>query len=124
MGPTSRRRDSVSRFALLASIAALAACGGDAGREAVAGTTSDRKPATTQPPNLGCDVVVQCFPTQAQATLDRCPPDQLDARGREARKRLERLLARIADVDLHNEQAYEATDAAMAALAEFEEACL
>jgi hypothetical protein len=79
---------------------------------------------STRPSNLGCDVVAQCFPELARATLERCPPNRLDARGREARRRLERLLARIANVDLHNERAYEASDAAMAALADLEEECL
>jgi hypothetical protein len=108
-----------------ASVAVLGACGGGSGSAGPATTAAPASgPATTRPSNLGCDAVAQCFPELARATLERCPASRLDARGREARRRLERLLARIADVDLHNEQAYEASDAATAALADFEEHCL
>lgn len=110
---------------IAASAAVLGACGGGNGSAGPPTTVAPATaPVTTRASNLGCDVVAQCFPEQARATLERCPASRLDSRGREARRRLERLLARIADVDLHNEQAYEASDAAMAALADFEEECL
>jgi hypothetical protein len=116
----------IRRAALVTiSLALLAGCGGDdrSAGPAETATRATERP-TTRPSSLGCDVVAHCFPEAARETLERCPANELDARGRAARRRLERLLARIADVDLHNEQAYEASDAVVAALASFEEACL
>ena len=101
---------------------ALAGCGGASSESTVAPATTERV-AVTQP-NTGCDAAARCLPALAQATLARCPAASLDARGRDARRRLEKLVDRIADVDLHNEQAYEASDAAATALARLEEACL
>ena len=107
-----------------AAVAVLMGCGDDdsAGGSATTAPAATA-PVSTRPSNLGCDVVAQCFPELARATLERCPASRLDARGREARRRLERLLARIADVDLHNEQAYEASDAVVQALDELERVC-
>jgi hypothetical protein len=108
-----------------AAVVVRGGCGGDdsaGGSDTTAPAVTT--PTTTRPSNLGCDVVAQCFPELARATLERCPASRLDRRGREARRRLERLLARIAHVDLHNELAYEASDAARAALADLEQECL
>jgi hypothetical protein len=108
-----------------AALAALTGCGSDESARGSATTApAATPPVSTRPSNLGCDVVARCFPELARATLERCPASRLDARGREARRRLERLLARIADVDLHNERAYSVSGAATAALADFEEECL
>ena len=109
-------------FVLALAAAALAGCGGSSSEDAVAPAATERA-AVTQP-NAGCDAGAQCLPALAQAALARCPAASLDARGRDARRRLEKLVDRIADVDLHNEQAYEASDAAATALARLEEACL
>jgi hypothetical protein len=111
-------------LALLVVLAALAGCGENGEETAEPPAPAARDVAATRPSSVGCDVVAQCFPQLAQATLERCPRSRLSPRGREARRRLERLLARITDVDLHNEQAYEATDAVLAALADLEQACL
>jgi hypothetical protein len=113
------------RLLLVTAVAAVAGCGG--GKSADSGGTTastGREPAVSGPPSLGCDVVAQCAPQLAQDTLARCPASRLSPRGREARTRLERLLQRIAVVDLHNEQAYEEYDALLAALDEVEQACL
>jgi hypothetical protein len=111
-------------LALLLAAGAVAGCsgGGDSSTE----SPPPPPPAntTTRLSNVGCDSVDQCLPQLAQATLDRCPVARLSLRGREARRRLERLLARITSVDLHNEQAYEATDAVRTTLTDLEQACL
>ncbi len=78
---------------------------------------------TVQPPTPGCDVVVVCVPQVAHDMLARCPEKRLNADGRHARKRLERVLAQIEEVDLHNKQAYEAENAAQQALTQLEKAC-
>jgi hypothetical protein len=110
---------------LVAVVAAVAGCGGQKSADSRGTTASTApEPAVTGPPSLGCDVVAQCSPQLARDTLARCPASRLSPRGREARERLERLLQRIAVVDLHNEQAYEEYDALLAALAEVERACL
>lgn len=111
------------QLALLVALGALAGCGTNGKEAAEPAAPPPRSAAATGRSNVGCDVVAQCFPQLAQATLDRCPRSRLSPRGREARRRLERLLARITDVDLHNEQAYEATDAVVAALRQLEQAC-
>jgi hypothetical protein len=113
------------RLLLVTAVAVVAGCGGGKSPDSQRTTASTgRERAVTGPPSLGCDVVAQCAPQLAQDTLARCPARRLSARGREARKRLERLLARIAVVDLHNEQAYAEYDALLDALAEVEQACL
>ena len=100
-----------------------AGCGG-AGQE-------DRPAASAAPPSvstsssrIGCDVPSSCSTVNAEETLKRCPASRLDARGRKARKRLERLLARIERVDLHNKQVDEAYAAAMRAVEDLERECL
>jgi hypothetical protein len=110
--------------ALLLAVGALAGCGGDEDRSAEPPPPAAPAATTTRLSNVGCDSVDQCFPQLAQATLARCPAERLSPGGRESRQRLERLLARITDVDLHNEQAYEATGAVREALADLEQACL
>ena len=110
--------------ALLCLAVALAGCAGGEDEPDRKAAPTDGSPTTTGLSNLGCDVVEQCFPQLAQATLDRCPAGRLSPQGQEARRWLEGLLARITGVDLHNEQAYEATDAVLAALADLERACL
>jgi hypothetical protein len=115
-----------SAVLIAVAVALLGGCGGGHSTGEAAATTTAPPPepvTTTGPPSLGCDVIVLCLPETARAALERCPASRLDARGRAARRRLERLLARIDEVDLHNEQAYEASDAAMAALAELENGC-
>jgi hypothetical protein len=105
----------------------LAGCGGgtDASGPSTATTgattVTDAEPAG--PPSLGCDYLPHCYAEWAEEALARCPADTLDAAGRELRTRLQRQLARIEDVDLHNEQAYEAFEAVGAALEAFGEHC-
>ena len=108
-----------------AAVAALTGCGGqeDSAVESAPTAPAATASASTRPSNLGCDAVAHCFPELARATLERCPADRLDSQGRVARRRLERLLARIDSVDLHNEKAYEASDAAAAALSDLEREC-
>jgi hypothetical protein len=90
---------------LVAVVAAVAGCGGQKSADSRGTTASTApEPAVTGPPSLGCDVVAQCSPQLARDTLARCPASRLSPRGREARERLERLLQRIAVVDLHNER--------------------
>jgi hypothetical protein len=67
--------------------------------------------------------VVVCVPEVAHEMLERCPASRLNDEGRHARKRLVKLLAQIEEVDLHNKQAYEASDAAMQALTQLQRAC-
>ena len=113
------------RLLLVTAVGVVAGCGGGNSAQSPGTTASTApEPVVSGPPSLGCDVVAQCSPQLAQDTLARCPASRLSPRGREARKRLERLLDRIAVVDLHNEQAYEEYDALLAALAEVEQACL
>ena len=121
VSPSSRIRVPL---ALLVVVGGLAGCAGGGDEPESAAAHADGEPTTTQLSSVGCDVAAQCFPQLAQATLDRCPARRLSPHGQEARRRLERVLARITGVDLHNEQAYEATDAVLAALAELEQACL
>jgi hypothetical protein len=68
-------------------------------------------------------VIVVCVPQVAHETLARCPASRLSPDGRHARKRLEKALAEIEGVDLHNKQADEASAAAALALAQLERAC-
>jgi hypothetical protein len=102
-------------------VLAAAGCGGSGGTST---------PAPAPPPTgftasrLGCDVPSACSTVNAEETLKRCPPSRLNARGRKARSRLVRFLARIDRVDLHNRQVDEAYAAAMKALADLERACL
>ena len=97
---------------------------------ACGGSDESPRPATSEAPKtvgysrVGCDVAAQCSTVNAEETLKRCPASRLDARGRKARKRLERLLARIERVDLHNKQVDAAYAAAMRALEDLERACL
>ena len=110
---------------LVAALTAVAGCGGEKSAQSQGTTASTaREPAATGPPSLGCDLLPQCAPQLAQDTLAGCPASRLSPRGRDARERLERLLQRIAVVDLHNEQAYEEYEAMLAALDEVEHACL
>jgi hypothetical protein len=111
-------------LALLLAAGALAGCSGGGESSAETPPPPPPEPTTTRLSNVGCDSVDQCLPLLAQATLDRCPAGRLSPHGREVRRRLERLLARITGVDLHNEQAYEATDAVRVALTDLEQACL
>jgi hypothetical protein len=106
------------------AVAAVGGCGGDEDPAARPAATTPEPTQARRSPNLGCDVPAQCFPLQAEQTLARCPAAGLSPAGRKARVRLERLLARIADVDLHNKQADEASEAVRRALAELERACL
>lgn len=102
-------------------VLAVAGCGGS---EEAAKPASSPPSATVSYSRVGCDTEAQCSTVNAEETLKRCPPDRLDARGRKARKRLERFLARIERVDLHNKQVDEAYAATMKALADLERACL
>jgi hypothetical protein len=111
-----------SRLVLLL-VAAVAGCGGDGSTGSTTTTRVTTGQVTTTFPSLGCDVAAQCFPQLAQETLARCPASRLDAHGRRVRRRLEKLLARIAAVDLHNEEAYVAANAVIAARAELERIC-
>src|SRR5262245_24922468 len=113
--------------AVLAVTAVLAGCGGGEGDSAAppANTTAGRQTTTekVQAPTPGCDVLVVCVPEVAHEMLARCPAKRLNADGRHARKRLERVLAQIEEVDLHNKQAYEAESAAQQAFTQLEKAC-
>jgi len=102
-------------------VVAATGCGGgeDASKPASAPAS-----ATVSYSRVGCDTEAQCSTVNAEETLRRCPADRLNARGRKARKRLERLLARIERVDLHNKQVDEAYAATMKALEDLERACL
>jgi hypothetical protein len=111
------------RIAVTVVLITLAASGcgrSDESSEPVA----PKAPRTETYSRVGCDVAAQCSTVNAEETLKRCPANRLDARGRKARKRLERLLARIERVDLHNKQVDEAYAAAMKALEELERACV
>jgi hypothetical protein len=109
----------------LVLVAALAGCGGDRGADGPTPTApAQTEPVATGLPKLGCDVVAQCLPEFARSTLERCPASRLNARGRQARRRLEKLLAQIEAVDLHNKQADLASPAAMSALTQLEQECL
>jgi len=107
------------RIVVGAVLIVLAASGCGGGEEA-------SKPASSPVSysRVGCDTEAQCSTVNAEETLKRCPADRLNARGRKARKRLERLLARIERVDLHNKQVDEAYAATMKALEDLERACL
>jgi hypothetical protein len=103
----------------------LMGCGGDGSAGAPTTTQAPpTEPVATGLPNLGCDVVAQCLPEFARSALERCPASRLNARGRQARRRLEKLLDQIDAVDLHNKQADLASPAAMGALTELEQQCL
>jgi hypothetical protein len=106
-------------------VAAIAGCGGDDDSAAPPSETasSTTGTVTVRPPNLGCDVVAVCLPEVAHELLERCPAGRLSPDGRHARKRLEKVLDQIEEVDLHNKQAYEASDAAVDALTQLERAC-
>jgi hypothetical protein len=108
---------------LLLAIALATACGGENPAVETAPTPAERA-TPARLPNLGCDVQAQCFPQLAQQALDRCPASRLSRDGRLVRRRLERLLAQVAYVDLHNARAYQTTNALVAALEELERACL
>lgn len=103
----------------------------DATAEATESTgeaTTDEEPApkpdSSAPyPSLGCDVLPRCAPDHAATMLEECPESRLDAEGREVRRRLDRLLARSNAIDLHNEQAYEAQEALIAAVHQLEAEC-
>ena len=113
---------SVIRFALVAVLIVLAAgCGGS---DEAPEPAPAQAPGTVSYSRVGCDSEAQCSTVNAEETLKRCPASRLDARGRKARKRLERLLARIERVDLHNKQVDEAYAATMKALQDLERACL
>jgi hypothetical protein len=115
----------LSRLAVLAvAAAALAGCGGGDDPAARPAAPSPEPAQAGRTSNVGCDIPAQCFPLQAEQTLARCPAAGLSPAGRRARRRLERLLVRIADIDLHNKQADEASEAVRRALAELERACL
>jgi len=108
---------------VIAVLIALAATGCGGSGDASAPASTKNAPTVSQS-RVGCDVPAQCSTVQAEETLKRCPPGRLSARGRKARKRLERLLARIENVDLHNKQVDEPYSAAMRALGDLERACL
>jgi hypothetical protein len=114
-----------STAAVLLVAAGLAGCGGGDDTAAPPPTTGARPAATgtVAAPIPGCDVVVVCVPQVAHETLARCPAGRLGHEGRHARKRLEKALAEIEGVDLHNKQADEASAAAVLALAQLERAC-
>jgi hypothetical protein len=117
----SRSETRIARTAVLI-VLATAGCGGGGG------DVSRRAPPPAQTTvgasRVGCDVPSACSTVNAEETLKRCPASRLDAHGRKARKRLERLLARIERVDLHNKQVDEAYAAAMKAVDDLERACL
>jgi hypothetical protein len=108
--------------AVLIAVAASGCGGSDEASEPRAAPSS--APKTVASSRLGCDVPSACSTVNAEETLKRCPASRLDAEGRKARQRLERLLARIERVDLHNKQVDEAYAATMSALADLERACL
>lgn len=112
----------IARIVLLIVLVA-AGCGGS---DEASETRASPSPAseTVGSSRVGCDVPSACSTVNAEETLKRCPASRLDAQGRKGRKRLERLLARIERVDLHNKQVDEAYAAAMRALAALERACL
>jgi hypothetical protein len=98
-----------------------AACGG--GSEEVASPPAPQADAGPSYPSPDCEGGLECYAQRAKEALARCPERHLDATGRAARARLQRLLARIEEVDLHNEQAYEAYEAVGTGLAEFGKHC-
>jgi hypothetical protein len=104
------------RIALVAALIVLAgaSCGGN--DEPSSEPVAEPVPTTAGYSRIGCDVPSACSTANAEETLKRCPASRLDAPGRKTRKRLERLLARIERVDLHNKQVDEAYAAAMRAL--------
>jgi hypothetical protein len=111
----------IAAIAVLIVLAAVACSGsGQEDRSAA----PEASPTVTRSSRIGCDVPTSCSTVNAEETLKRCPASRLDARGRKARKRLERLLARIERVDLHNKQVDEAYAAAMRAVEDLERACL
>ena len=113
------------RIAVTVVLIALAATGcGGSEEDSEPPSPSQAAPTTVGYSRVGCDVPAQCSTVNAEETLKRCPASRLDARGRKARERLERLLARIEHVDLHNKQVDEAYAAAMKALENLERACL
>jgi hypothetical protein len=104
-------------------VLAASGCGGsdEASEPRAAPSAPSRTVASSR---VGCDVPSACSTVNAEETLKRCPASRLDAQGRKARIRLERLLAQIERVDLHNKQVDEAYAATMSALAALERACL
>ncbi len=114
----------------------LAGCGGGADAPGLAAPTAtapalsvtdtdpgSRPDSTLVYPDLGCDYLPHCYGEWAREALARCAEDTLPPKGRQARARLERQVARIEGVDLHNEQAYEAFEAVGAALEAFNRHC-
>jgi hypothetical protein len=111
----------IARVIVLIALAATG-CGGS---DATSSTPPAPPPsAVNSSSRLGCDTPSACSTVEAEETLKRCPPTRLDARGRKARARLVRLVARIERVDLHNRQVDEAYAATMKALRDLERACL
>jgi hypothetical protein len=113
----------IARMVVLIVLVAAAGCGGHEEAPMQTGSSPKPPPAVSNS-RVGCDTEAQCSTVNAEETLKRCPASRLDAHGRKARKRLERLLARIEHVDLHNKQVDEAYAATMKALADLERACL
>lgn len=111
----------IARVVLLIVLVA----GGCGGSDEASSPRASPSPASESVRNsrVGCDVPSACSTVNAEETLKRCPASRLDANGRKARKRLERLLARVERVDLHNKRVDEAYAAAMRALAALERAC-
>lgn len=92
-------------LAIVISAACVTACGesdSPSVTKRAATTSTSPETATTQPrvltelpPSLGCDVVSSCVDEYAPALLDRCPESVLSAEGKEARRRLVKLLPRV-----------------------------
>jgi hypothetical protein len=112
----------IARVIVLIVLAA-AGCGGN-GATSTTTTAPPAPSAVTPSSRVGCDLPSSCWTVEAEETLKRCPPTRLDARGRTARARLVRLVARIERVDLHNRQVDEASAATRKALQDLERACL
>jgi hypothetical protein len=133
-----RRRTFIAvRFLLLLTVAAtiVVGCGGEgeasepAAAPVESTTTVEPEPPVGNPdmsspyPSLGCDVLPRCAPELAATMLEQCPESRLDAEGRRARERVQKLLARSQEIDLHNEQAYEAQEALMDAIDALQAEC-
>jgi len=114
---------TLARLTVVVIALAASGCGGS-GESSDSVTSIKEAPKTVGYSRVGCDVSAECSTVSAEETLKRCPAERLDARGRKARRRLERLLARIERVDLHNQQVDAAYAAAMRALADLERECL
>jgi hypothetical protein len=113
----------IARVIVLIVLAA-AGCGGNGATSTSTTTPAPPPSAVTPSSRVGCDLPSSCWTVEAEETLKRCPPARLDARGRKARARLVRLVARIERVDLHNRQVDEASVATRKALQDLERACL